>query len=62
MLFCLVYRVIPAILIYYNVTADRTLLDNLCDGLFMSILTMYVGSTLVARGSERAWLMATCAR
>jgi len=39
MLFCLLYRSTPAVLIYLNLFSERTLLDIVCDGLFMSIVT-----------------------
>eukprot|EP01094_Clydonella_sp_ATCC50884_P005021 TRINITY_DN14001_c0_g1_i1.p1 TRINITY_DN14001_c0_g1~~TRINITY_DN14001_c0_g1_i1.p1 ORF type:complete len:527 (+),score=160.47 TRINITY_DN14001_c0_g1_i1:98-1582(+) len=38
--FCLIYRSIPALLLYMNLFGDQTYLDVLCDGLFMSIITV----------------------
>lgn len=56
-LFCLLYRAVPAVLIYLNLFAERTLLDIVCDGLFMSIITTDIIVAKMADRDLHPWLV-----
>jgi len=56
-MFCLIYRAVPAVLIYLNLFSERTLLDIVCDGLFMSIITTDIIVAKMAGRDLHPWLV-----
>lgn len=55
--FCLIYRAVPAVFIYLNLFSERTLLDIVCDGLFMSIITTDIIVAKMAGRDLHPWLV-----
>eukprot|EP01103_Thecamoeba_quadrilineata_P010313 TRINITY_DN2186_c0_g1_i2.p1 TRINITY_DN2186_c0_g1~~TRINITY_DN2186_c0_g1_i2.p1 ORF type:complete len:408 (-),score=38.68 TRINITY_DN2186_c0_g1_i2:490-1713(-) len=54
---CLMYRVIPATLIWLGVASEKSLLDIICDGLFMSILTSDMILARMAKRDLHQWVV-----
>lgn len=58
MIFCLLYRSLPAVLIMLNLySSERTLIDIVCDGLFMSILTTELIAAKMAKRDLHPWVV-----
>lgn len=57
MIFCLLYRAVPAALIYFNLFSERTLLDIVCDGLFLSIITTDMIVAKMAGRDLHPWIV-----
>lgn len=55
--FCLLYRGVPAVLIYLNLFSEKTLLDIVCDGLFMSTVTTDLIVAKMAGRDLHPWLV-----
>eukprot|EP01103_Thecamoeba_quadrilineata_P006136 TRINITY_DN15861_c0_g1_i1.p1 TRINITY_DN15861_c0_g1~~TRINITY_DN15861_c0_g1_i1.p1 ORF type:complete len:495 (+),score=67.58 TRINITY_DN15861_c0_g1_i1:183-1667(+) len=54
---CLMYRAIPAALFWLGLSSQKTLLDIICDGLFMSILTTDMIVAKMAKRDLHPWVV-----